>query len=100
LVASLLDLTATKLEAILDRAEAKDYADLVALLHAGNPLTDGLGAFRTMFSGEPAVVLKAIGYFGDGDLSSIGAPDREMLRKARDAVREIPEVLWTSKQLV
>jgi hypothetical protein len=58
LVASLLDLTATKLEAILDRAEAKDYADLVALLHAGNPLTDGLGAFRTMFSGEPAVVLK------------------------------------------
>jgi hypothetical protein len=38
LVASLVDLLATKLKAILDRAEAKDYIDIAALLRAGIPL--------------------------------------------------------------
>ena len=92
LVASPLDLLATKLKAILDRAEAKDYLDIAALLRAGASLTDGLGAFATLFGGEPAVVLKAIGYFGDGDISSIPLADQRLLRDARDQVRDIPEV--------
>jgi hypothetical protein len=99
LVASLLDLMATKLKAILDRAEAKDYIDIAALLRAGVSLADGLGAFRTLFDGEPAVVLRAIGYFGDGDLSAVSESDRETLRSARDGVRSIPEFRRLSDQL-
>ncbi len=45
LVASLDDLLATKLKAILDRAEAKDYRDIAAILKAGVSLETALGAF-------------------------------------------------------
>ncbi|MEO7223361.1 MAG: nucleotidyl transferase AbiEii/AbiGii toxin family protein [Devosia sp.] len=98
-VASLLDLMVTKLKAILDRAEAKDYVDIAALLRSGLSLTEGLAAFRTLFGGEPAVVLRAIGYFGDGDLSSVGQAERAVLRDARDGVREIPDRRRLSDQL-
>lgn len=99
LVASLLDLLATKLKAMLDRAEAKDYLDLAALLRAGVALEDGLAAFRAMFQGEPAVALKAIGYFGDGDLSSVGPADRALLQHARDTVRTLPDLARLSERL-
>jgi len=92
LVASPIDLLATKLKAILDRAEAKDYLDLAALLKSGLSLAEGLAAFRTLFNGEPAVALKAIGYFGDGDLSSVTESDRQILREARDSVGSIPTI--------
>lgn len=92
LVASALDLLATKLKVILDRAEVKDYADIAALFRAGVSLPDGLAAFATLFGGEPAVVLKAIGYFGDGDLATLAEADRLALRRARDAVRGLPAV--------
>ena len=49
LVASLDDLMATKLKAILDRAEAKDYRDIAAMISAGVSLSAGLSAFRKMF---------------------------------------------------
>src|SRR6202012_3157303 len=42
-VASLEDLLATKLKAILDRAEAKDYLDISAMLAAGISLERALG---------------------------------------------------------
>ena len=44
-VASLEDLLATKLKAILDRAEAKDYRDISAMLSAGVSLEKALGAY-------------------------------------------------------
>jgi hypothetical protein len=99
LVASPIDLLATKLKAILDRAEAKDYIDLAALLRSGLTLADGLAAFRTLFSGEPAVALKAIGYFGDGDLTTLTELDRRILREARDSVGPIPDVTRRSVDL-
>jgi hypothetical protein len=71
LVASLDDLMATKLKATLDRAEAKDYRDIVELISAGVSLSVGLSAFKQMFNGEPAQVLRAIGYFKDGDRNSL-----------------------------
>jgi hypothetical protein len=46
LVASLDDLMATKLKAILDRAEAKDHRDIAAMISAGVSLPAGLSAFR------------------------------------------------------
>jgi hypothetical protein len=91
LVASLDDLMATKLKAILDRAEAKDYRDIAA----GVSLPAGLSAFRQMFKGEPSQVLRAVGYFKDGDLDTLDASERDLPRKARDEVRDIPDVRVT-----
>jgi Nucleotidyl transferase AbiEii toxin, Type IV TA system len=99
LVASLDDLLATKLKAILDRAEARDYRDIAALLRNGASLEFGLGAFKTVFKGEPATVLRALGFFEDGDLSSLAATDREILVAARDGVRDVPAVPLVSNKL-
>lgn len=92
LVATLDDLLATKLKAILDRAEAKDYRDISAMLSAGISLEKGLGAFRKMYSTDPAIPLKALGFFKDGDLPSLPKKDQDCLRAARDRVMEIPDV--------
>jgi hypothetical protein len=92
LVASLEDLLATKLKATLDRAEAKDYRDIAEMLVAGVSLPRGLSAFRQMFAGEPGQVLRAIGFFGDGDLNTLSAADRQTLRNARDRVGALPDV--------
>jgi hypothetical protein len=90
--ASLDDLMATKLKATLDRAEARDYRDIAQMIAAGVPLSSGLGAFKRMFNGEPSQVLRAIGYFRDGDLPSLAKSDQELLRNARDQVIDVPEV--------
>jgi hypothetical protein len=92
LVASLIDLMATKLKATQDRAEAKDYRDIAEMISAGVSLPTSLSAFMQMFDGEPAQVLRALGYFEDGDLPTLGATDREILRTARDRIGKLPEV--------
>jgi Nucleotidyl transferase AbiEii toxin, Type IV TA system len=92
LVASLEDLLATKLKTILDRAEAKDYRDISAILSAGISLEKALGAFAKMYRKDPGLPLRAMGFFKDGDLSSLPKSDQDILRQARDRVSEIPEV--------
>ena len=99
LVASLDDLMATKLKATLDRAEAKDYRDIAAMISAGVSLSLGLSAFRQMFNGEPAQVLRAIGYFKDGDLNTLSQADQRLLRSARDEVEVLPDVVLKSRSL-
>jgi len=99
LVASLDDLMATKLKATLDRAEAKDYRDIAAMISAGVSLSVGLSAFRQMFNGEPAQVLRAIGYFKDGDLNTLSQADQQLLRSARDEVEVLPDVVLKSRSL-
>jgi hypothetical protein len=91
LVASPEDLLATKLS-VLDRAEVKDYIDIAALLRAGVPLERPLAGFAQMFNGEPATVLRAIGYFEDGDVNELGSEDRALLIRARDNLGPLPEV--------
>lgn len=93
LVASLDDLMATKLKATLDRAEARDYRDIAEMISAGVSLPAGLSAFRAMFDGEPAQVLRALGFFGDGDLNTLGKTDQELLRNARDRVGQLPDAV-------
>jgi hypothetical protein len=92
LVASLEDLLATKLKAILDRAEAKDYRDISAMLTAGVSLQRALGAFAVNYGRDPALPLKALGFFKDGDLPSLSRADQNLLRAARDGVSRVPEV--------
>jgi hypothetical protein len=100
LVASLADLMATKLKVILDRAEAKDYRDIAAMISVGLSLSEGLGAFRQLFGGEPAQVLRAIGYFKDGDLHTVSQADQQLLRSARDRVGVLPDIPLKSRSLV
>jgi nucleotidyltransferase AbiEii toxin of type IV toxin-antitoxin system len=72
-VASLLDLAATKVQVVQVRAEAKDYLDLGRILEEGIDLADALGAARAVY-GEafnPLLSLKALSYFGDGDLRAL-----------------------------
>jgi hypothetical protein len=52
-----------------------------------------------MFNGEPAQVLRAIGYFGDGDLNTLSQADQQLLRSARDGVDTLPEILLKSRSL-
>ena len=99
LVASLNDLMATKLKATLDRAEAKDYRDIAAMISAGASLSAGLSAFKQMFNGEPAQILRAIGYFKDGDLNTLSQADQQLLRSARDSVDLLPDVPLKSLSL-
>jgi hypothetical protein len=93
LVASLEDLLATKLKAILDRAETKDYRDISEMLSAGVSLEKALGAFAKMYGRDPSLPLRAMGFFKDGDLPSLAKSDQEILRKARDRVSEVPDLV-------
>jgi Nucleotidyl transferase AbiEii toxin, Type IV TA system len=99
LVASLEDLLITKLKVILDRAEAKDYRDISAMLSAGISLEKALGAFAKMYGKDPGLPLRAMGFFKDGDLPSLPKSDQDILRKARDRVSEIPDVAITRGSL-
>jgi hypothetical protein len=92
LVASREDLLATKLKAILDRAEAKDYRDIAAMLSAGTSLETALGAFAKMYRSDAAIPLKALGFFQDGDLPTLSRSDRDLLCAARDRLRGVPKV--------
>jgi hypothetical protein len=92
LVASREDLLATKLKSILDRAEAKDYLDISAMLAAGVSLERALGGFANMFGKDAGLPLRAIGFFKDGDLPSLPQADQKILREARDRVSDVPAV--------
>lgn len=93
-VASLDDLMATKLKVILQRAEAKDYQDIAAMIRAKVSLARGLAAARTLFGPhfQPSESLKALVYFRDGDLHTLDPKDKQTLIRAAAAVRELPDV--------
>ena len=83
-VASLLDLAGTKAAVIQQRAEKKDYLDLAALLQAGISLEQAVGAAAALYRQQfnPMITLKALAYFGDGDLSSLAEETRTFLSQA------------------
>jgi hypothetical protein len=102
-VASGLDLLAHKLKVILQRAEARDYQDIAALLRNGIPLEKGLGAAVTLFApGFPvSESAKALTYFKDvADLSRLVRRDRELLVGAVEKLgSSIPSVPLASQTL-
>ncbi len=101
-VASLDDLMATKVKVILQRAEAKDYRDIAAMLRAGVDLARGLAAARALFGTtfQPSESLKALVYFGDGDLGDLSLDVRTTLAEAVSAVRDLPQVAIVDRRLV
>jgi hypothetical protein len=80
-VASLLDLAGTKVKALLQRVEAKDYLDVAALLDAGVPIEHILGAARALFGPgfNPLIAQKTLAYFQGGDLASLPAEVKRKL---------------------
>lgn len=93
-IASSVDLLATKLKTILQRAEAKDYRDIAALLRAGGNLATGLGAARTLFGPnfQPGEALKALVYFADGDLPALDTQDQTLLTRASSQIGDLPHL--------
>ena len=95
-IASLLDLTATKLKTVQQRAEAKDYLDVAAALAAGIDLAQALGAARAIYGKpfNPIASLKALTYFDDGNLGSVPIEIRGRLQAAAHGVNldALPEL--------
>ncbi len=96
-VASPLDLAATKAKVVQDRAESKDYLDLDRLMAAGIGLHEALGAARAVYgtSFNPLLTLKALCYFGDGDLGTLSPEVQARLLAAAGQVdvARLPEIV-------
>ena len=76
------------------RAEAKDYLDIDALLRTGCPLALGLGCARAIYRNHfnPMLPLKALTFFEDGDLPDLPEPVKRRLTLAVEDVESIPAV--------
>jgi len=87
-VASLVDVAATKMVTIQQRAQAKDYLDIVALADAGVSLSRALAAadavYGPTFNG--VLSLKALTYFADGNLQSLSPAVQTKLRNMANEV--------------
>ena len=93
-VASLDDLAACKLAALVNRVELKDYLDIAALLENGLSLPYMLGCANAVYRGEFPVTacLKSLAWFDAPELSKLSKVHRQLLAKAAIAVDQIPEV--------
>jgi Nucleotidyl transferase AbiEii toxin, Type IV TA system len=87
-VASLIDLAGMKVSVVQKRAQAKDYIDVDALLTAGISLPMALAAGGAIYGKafEPQITLKALTYFGDGDLFTLPTDLQRRLAAAATAV--------------
>jgi len=100
-VASLLDIAAAKASVVQQRAEAKDYLDIDALLRNGVDLPTVLAAGRAVHGAafNPQSTLKALSYFGDGNLHHLPEPVKDRLRQAvRDVDLDRLPVLSASRR--
>jgi hypothetical protein len=99
-IASLVDLTATKLKTIQQRAEAKDYLDMAAALNAGISLEHALSATRAVYGPRfnAVTAVKSLTYFEDGNLPSLPVQVRATLRRAAGAIdlERLPALLAKS----
>jgi hypothetical protein len=96
-VASPIDLVATKLKTVQQRAQAKDYIDIASALDTDLNLADALAAAEAIYgkSFNGALSMKALTYFEDGNLPSLGLELRDQLREAAASVdlRKLPHVV-------
>jgi len=100
-VAGLLELAAQKVKVVQLRAEKKDYLDVCTLLQSGVTLERALGAAQSLYPEfNPIVTLKALTFFGDGDLGTLSESNRSLLIAAVSRVREVPLVPKLGKSLL
>jgi hypothetical protein len=95
-VASIIDLAATKLKTVQQRAQARDYVDIAAILDTGLHLAEALAAAEAIYGKgfNGALSLKALTFFEDGDLPHLSSAVRDSLREASISVdlRKLPHV--------
>jgi len=86
-VASLLDLAGTKAAVVTQRAEAKDYLDILALLNSGVTLGQAMAAATAIYGAQynPMMTLKSLAFFGDGDLHKLSKAQQQQLTAAASA---------------
>ena len=104
-LASPYDLFATKLKVIQDRAEKKDYLDIIEFLNQGydfgTALTAATAVYRNKFN--PQITLRAAVSFIDGDLPSLTRNNRQIMEKAVadfwSSKTELPESTAESSNL-
>ncbi len=73
-IASLKDLFGMKCATVSQRAEKKDYIDIHAIIeHTNLDLQDGLAAAQAIYGNQynPAITLKSLAYFDDGDVAEL-----------------------------
>lgn len=101
LAASPLDLLASKLKTLLARAEARDYADLAALLRAGQDLAHGLAACRTLFGADfpVAAAVRGLSYFDDLGENLTHRDQQTLMDAVRTLPHDLPEVPLASPNL-
>jgi hypothetical protein len=99
-IASLLDLAGIKAAVVQQRAEAKDYRDIDALLQDGRiDLSAALASAKAIYGPtfNPQITLKALSFFGDGDLPRLPhAVQDRLARAAREVdLDRLPEIAPT-----
>jgi hypothetical protein len=101
-VASLLDLAGTKAAVIYQRAESKDYIDLLAIVNRGVSLANAMAAAQALYGEQynAMLTLKSLTYFGDGDLSKLTkAQKAQLLSLATNQRFDLPQVQRISDRL-
>jgi hypothetical protein len=97
-IASLFDLAGTKAAVVQQRAEAKDYRDMDAILQDGRiDLPMALACARAIYGPtfNPQITLKALSFFGDGNLPRLPKEVQDRLAKAAREVDldKLPQVV-------
>jgi hypothetical protein len=87
-IASLLDLAGMKVSVVQKRAQIKDYIDIDALISAGIELPHALSAGALIYGTQfnPLIALKALAWFGDGNLAKLPRATQARLERAIRAV--------------
>ena len=101
-VASLLDLAGTKAAVITQRAESKDYIDLLRIIQSGIDLPFAIAAARALYreSYNPLMTIKALTYFGDGDLHKLTSEQQTtLLRIASTQQYSLPDLARVSDKI-
>lgn len=100
-VASLDDLAACKLAALVNRVELKDYLDVTALLQNGSSLAHMLGCANAVYRGEFPVTacLKSLAWFDALELADLPESHRQLLEKAALQVDVIPKIDWQASPI-
>jgi hypothetical protein len=87
---------ATKLKTIQQRAEVKDYRDIVAALEHGIHLPEALSAAQAVYGSRfnGLLTLKALTYFEDGNLAQLSEAARQKLKRSATSLdfKHLPSV--------
>ena len=105
-VASLLDLAGTKAAVINQRAETKDYINMLAILgdeRNGISLHDALAAARAIYGEQynPMLTVKSLASFVDGDLAKLTEVQKTRCRRIAAAadIARLPDIKRLSNHL-